>query len=179
MKTTKIKQCIVKMLLLFLFLVGVSSCKPSHCEYEAKSDVNNLRNAIKAFKIEYGYYPVDAAHLADAKLQTVLPVLLAKPNSEMANKLNTNGVNYLGNIPTRRMNDGAYLDPWGSPFNLMLTTNNIPEQTINGHIVCDNVAIWSNGKNKTNDWGKGDDICSWKTEDGCTIWHRWRRKLLK
>lgn len=90
MKPTKIKQGIVKRLLVFLFLVGVSSCKPSQYEYETKSDVINLRNAIKAFKIEYGYYPVDAAHVADVKLKTVLPVLLAKPDSEIANKLNTN-----------------------------------------------------------------------------------------
>lgn len=177
MKTAKIKQCIAGMVLVFLCLFGISSCKPSHYEYEAQADVNNLRNAIKAFKIEYGYYPVDAAHLSDGKLQTVLSVLLAKPDSEIANKLNTNGVNYLGNIPTRRINDGYYLDPWGSPFNLMLTTNNTSVQTIKGRIIYDNVAVWSNGKNKTNDHGEGDDICSWENELGCNAWLRWWRKL--
>lgn len=175
---TKIKKCIARTFLVLWCLFGISSCKPSHYECEAKADVNNLRNAIKAFKIEYGYYPVDAAHLPDVNLKAILPVLLGDPDSEMANKLNTNGVNYWGDIPARRMVDGHYLDPWGSPFNLMLMTNNTSRQTIKGNIVYDNVAVWSNGKNRKNEFGEGDDICSWKTEVGRAAWHQWWRKLL-
>ena len=168
----KTKRYIIRCFSAFFCLIGISSCKPSHYEYEAKADVNNIRNAIMAFKIEYGYYPVDVAHVTNVNLKIVLPVLHANPDSEIASKLNTNGINYLGNIPVRRFNDGCYLDPWGSPFNLMLTTTNTSVETIKGNTVYDNVAVWSNGKNRKNEFGNGDDICSWKDEPRVQFWNR-------
>ncbi len=147
---------------LLIFAAIFVSCQPSQFQQKARSDIRNLSNAVKFFVLERGYYPVPTNRLHDADLRVVLPILLALSDSDDAKRLNPHGSNYFGDIPPSRFINGECLDPWGSPYHLMLTTNTAPKLIVGSFTVCDNIAIWSNGHNKKNEMGGGDDICSWK-----------------
>lgn len=146
----------------FILLLSLAvSCSPSHRQLQATAEINELTGAVKSFYADHGYYPVPANKLSDATVKDVLPVLLAQSESSDVRLLNPELVLYV-NVSSGRFLNGDYLDPWGSPYHLLLTTNTVPKLIIGGFTVGDNVVIWSNGRNRKNEMGHGDDICSWK-----------------
>jgi hypothetical protein len=80
--------------------------------------------------------------------------------------------------PTNTQIYRQILDPWGNPYHIEIAALNESNIVVSGTEIRTSVAVWSNGKNKKNEFGEGDDICSWKTEVGRTAWHQWWRKLL-
>ena len=55
------------------------------------------------------------------------------------------------------------MDPWGNPYHIAIADSNVSNIVISGIDIGGPVAVWSNGKNKKNEYGKGDDITSWKS----------------
>lgn len=148
----------------FILLLSLAvSCSPSHRRLQVTAEINELTGAIKSFYADHGYYPVPTNRLSNATVKDVLQVLLAQTESSDVRLLNPELVPYV-NVSSGRCLNGDYLDPWGSPYHLVLTTNAVPKLIIGGFTVGDNVAIWSNGRNKKNELGHGDDISSWKKE---------------
>jgi hypothetical protein len=91
-------------------------------------------------------------------------------------KHNPDMINFAEGIIGRRTINGQIVDPWDSPYNICIDTNDDGIVEIDRHysrcedgpsLEHDNVqvgapiAIWSNGPNKKDDLGLGDDIRSW------------------
>lgn len=64
------------------------------------------------------------------------------------------------------LSEGERLDPWGNPYHVALDNHKDGRISINGiEVPSMNVIAWSNGRNGTNEFGGGDDIVSWESED--------------
>ena len=55
------------------------------------------------------------------------------------------------------------VDPWGNLYHIEIADSNASNIVISGTEIRDPVAVWSNGKNRQNEFGKGDDIISWES----------------
>lgn len=64
------------------------------------------------------------------------------------------------------------LDPWGNPYHIEIADLNVSNILVSGTEIKTSVAVWSNGKNRKNEIGNGDDICSWKDKPRLRFWHR-------
>jgi len=69
-------------------------------------------------------------------------------------------------------------DPWGNPYHIWFNTNSAGPMRIGGYSVTNRlevwaddltitnrIAIWSDGRNGENEYGGGDDINTWETEE--------------
>ena len=54
-----------------------------------------------------------------------------------------------------------FCDPWGHSYRFCLDYDGNRRIQVGGTSVRGLIAIWSDGPNGINEWGKGDDICSW------------------
>lgn len=161
--------------IILIFILGVlgvltilSFCEhaplPQQVTDRARSEITGLLVAFTVFQQDHGCYPVTTNMEGNVSMREVLQL-----NPKMLNYVDINESCY---------HNGEYLDPWGSPYNLLLESNKTCKSIIHGSVVETHVKIWSNGRNKKNEFGEGDDICSWKTETGRTTWRQWWRKLL-
>jgi hypothetical protein len=65
-------------------------------------------------------------------------------------------------VGPRGAKDGLLVDPWETPLNIVLGTNEL-SALLGESLPRDcNFAIWSNGPNHKNEDGSGDDVASWK-----------------
>ena len=55
------------------------------------------------------------------------------------------------------------VDPWGNLYHIVVADRNVSNIVISGIHTREQVAVWSNGKNRQNEYGKGDDIISWES----------------
>jgi len=147
--------------LLLILLICLPACAPTPYEEKAASSVRTIADAIKAFRSQYGYNPISSKTLALTPLGAALPVLLALSNSTSAVELNPKGIHFL-DIPPHCLQRGEYIDPWGNPYHAVLAKNGSGATEVGGVLIKDPVAVWSNGRNRKNEAGNGDDICSWK-----------------
>lgn len=182
MKTKACVFCMMFILGLFGVLIVMCFCGhaplPQRVTDRARSEITGLLVAITVFQQDHGYYPVATNAVGSVSMRNVLPVITADHKSKEALQLNPRMLNYV-DINQSRYHNGEYLDPWGTPYNLLLESNKTCKSIIHGSVVETHVKIWSNGVNKINEFGYGDDICSWEDELGCNAWRRWWRKLLK
>lgn len=54
------------------------------------------------------------------------------------------------------------LDPWNNPYNIKIAKLSVSNIVVAGTEIRNSVAVWSNGKNRKNEFGKRDDVTSWK-----------------
>lgn len=56
----------------------------------------------------------------------------------------------------------GFTDPWGQKFKIFIDSNYDKKLNIGKKEITANVLVYSLGKNKADDQGEADDICSWK-----------------
>ena len=74
--------------------------------------------------------------------------------------------------PTNTQIYGQMLDPWGNSYHIEIADLNVSNIVVSETEIKTSVAVWSNGKNRKNEFGNGDDICSWKDTPRPRFWHR-------
>jgi hypothetical protein len=147
--------------ILFVSILSqVSSCKRTPHEMEAATDVRTFAEAVLMFRAQYGYDPAPKGGLRAPSCKTVLQVLLAATNSQDATDLNPRHIRFL-NLPHRSLG-GEFIDPWGSPYRLILSRAGDGATQDEMQAITNPVAVWSCGPNRKDEAGKGDDICSWR-----------------
>lgn len=109
----------------------------------AQVDLNNIKSALDQFKLDYGRWPTE---------EEGITVLWDKesldPDSDQSQYLS-----------------GGYLkepmpnDRWGNPFNYRFPSSREDETQYD---------LWSNGPNGEDEDGQGDDLTSWRKDEGET-----------
>jgi hypothetical protein len=173
------KQIITGLILIVIslalpFWLGVQTLRYKSM---AQQDVADLVAAAERFRVEYGYWPSpdmgtpnDVRYGDEKGNEMVLNILRAidGPGNE-AHQHNPNQVRYivLGRKGWRRsgINDvGAFVDPWGTPYQIVLDTdlNEIVTlaDSIYPNLLGEGVAVWSLGPDRRSD--TGTDIVSWE-----------------
>lgn len=142
----------------------------------AKSDLRVLVEAAQRYHREYGSWPgALRSPLADIRFGRAIS------NAEVLNVLRAQegagNVNHLGNeqqiifleVEAYRSGwsglsaDGSFLDPWGTPYQMVFDSNfdNVceVEQSIYGRLIGQGLALWSCGPDRKSD--TPDDVLAW------------------
>jgi type II secretion system protein G len=129
---------------------------------QARSDIDSIVSAVKAFYGEYGRMPISSGNgkgdYSSADKTEVIAVL--KADTAEGKKVNTK------EIPFLDLRIGT--DPWGNAYIVLLDCNfdNTISKSTDSMLSSDlkaNVAVYSKGKNGRADNGakKSDDVTSW------------------
>ena len=120
-----------------LLVVGIVVGPPWWKRHRAQRDVEEIAFALRGFLGLYGHYPEgDAAAIAAA--------LTGKnPAGQSPDK-----VPAIEASSQELSAKGEFVDPWGTPYRINVET--------------DSPRVYSCGPNRTDEYGKGDDITSWK-----------------
>jgi len=169
---------IAGILLLILALVGSSAWAYARHRRIAlvKMDLQALRRACRNFYNEYGIWPTShAGEYGDIRYG------MGVPNAEVLNILRAKDApgNEESSVNTKRIvflevqqfslgwsgldSGGEFLDPWGTPYQLVLDTDLDGKCRIEYSIYgtrADDIAIWSCGRDGESD--TEDDIVVWK-----------------
>ncbi len=175
--------------LIFIGIVGaiivvlIESNRKRQQYEQAKKDVMDIVAMIEEYRDFYGFYPIMEKGLDVQPGGTLLNVMTALQTptghafySYIAD-FNPEMINFARNFAGRRTLNDMIVDPWGMPYNIAIDTNadgsiDIIEKRFDKDADSLNfsfvmriyraVIVWSNGPDKQNDFGFGDDICSWK-----------------
>jgi len=158
MKYTLIAMFGISAIAFFLYFCRLSY-GPNGFENRARAEVTMIASAIEEFRSNYGVNPVHEKDFAPLDQGKVYSVLMAIPGDCYWTNINTGGVVYLTGIP--RSSHGKWLDPWGNAYNMIIADTNTSSVVVGGAVVNRPAVVWSNGENRINDYGKGDDITSW------------------
>jgi len=146
----------------WLFWVArIHSPHVPHTNAKAQVECMQLSAAIQMFYVDYARFPLQGTNNTDHLYQTdytqLLGALAARgsgvednPNRRIFIELWSSGT---GNAPG--------LDPWGRPLHVLADWSGDGQVTVGKELVKAPVAIWSNGPNQKNDFGRADDIRSW------------------
>jgi len=147
-------------LLLSATICTFSCSRPeSYKKSPVVAEVTEFMFGIEAVYAEKGEYPFCSKSVnAVTNLSSVLCFLQAVPCLDKEGKERT--ISYV-NIDKERDNKEGYTDPWGRPYHLILKSDKSSVLKVGRFDISNNVAIWSNGPNRINESGEGDDICSW------------------
>ena len=139
--------------------------------YRVKDDISMIITILEKYYSYYKHYP--------SKLYEVLVGLetpCGEPYYRYVAKHNPDMINFAESLIGRRTVNGEIVDPWDNPYNIYIDTDNDGIVEIDLHYLRDkdgpliehyhvqvgaSIAIWSNGPNKKDDLGLGDDIKSW------------------
>lgn len=127
---------------------------------------------IKQYRLAYGTYPIINNNRDEQSGEDIMDILVAlkspfgSPSYSRVVKLNPKMINFAKPFLGRRTINGMIVDPWGGPYHIAIDTNGdgiIEIHPIEGIElrIHQSVIAWSNGPNRRNDLGFGDDICSW------------------
>jgi hypothetical protein len=147
--------------LLYGFILIFSEKPPTQRELRALSQIEDATCAIYFFDRSHGVFPSLTTNRNYASISDVFPVLLGivkMPGLDITLKEQSR---YTNLPPVLFIND-EYLDCWRNPYHLIVDIHKTGAVNVNGHILNVPVVMWSNGANGINEWGEGDDICSWK-----------------
>jgi hypothetical protein len=108
-------------------------------DQRAEHDIDQLVLALNGFAKENGRYPKGT----QAEIASLL-------RGENINGQNPKRLDYIEAKASELNPAGEFIDPWGVPY----------------HIACDGgPRIYSNGPNRTDEYGGGDDIISWREKE--------------
>jgi hypothetical protein len=65
-------------------------------------------------------------------------------------------------LGTNSVVNGNIVDDWGNPYHIAFDSNHVGTIKIGNATIKATVAVWSDGPNRINENGTGDDIRSWK-----------------
>ncbi len=142
-----------------------------------KEDLAAIKKASERFFVEHDYWPIDkngtqrdlrfGREYPNKRVLNVLQALRGEGNRKHAT--NPNQIIFLEVAP-RRMGtsgldeEGNFLDPWGTPYQLVLDTDLNThcdiEHSIYGRVNNSGIAVWSCGPDTMSD--TADDIIGWQ-----------------
>jgi type II secretory pathway pseudopilin PulG len=149
--------------------------------YQAKKDVLEIVNMIEQYRKTYGRYPIVGKVIDEQPSNTLMNILIGlrtpwgDPVYSEVEALNPKLINFGKMFMGRQTINDMITDPWDEPYNIAIDTNGDGVvEIIHKTFTADNKPIdclvlrihspiiaWSNGPDKRNDLGFGDDICSW------------------
>jgi|ERR1043166_630749 hypothetical protein len=126
----------------------------------ADIDFRNISAALEAFRSCYGHYPNAPAvnSLNEVNHSELMAILTGQTNILQAFSQNPKGLHFLTLSAQPRL---EYQDPWGHAYHIEIDTNDAGAVMIGNQKVAKPFAVWSDGPNKLNEYGGGDDLRSW------------------
>jgi len=127
----------------------------------AELEIKSLLSAVWSYKAEYGHLPVINPEVEIQSNAVVIAILTAGADQALLATHNPRKIKFL-DCPTNRMKDGQLLDLWGSAYNFAFRVRGNSVLRIGTNQLNTDFAIWSNGPNRKDENGNGDDVASWK-----------------
>ena len=142
---------IVVIVMVVILVLGVWNLRISRRAYyhRAEDDVREKAKEIAismvAYHVETGHYPVpELAMSADYAVQAVREIERCYFHSDSIQTNNLDGV-----------------DQWRQPYKLIIRGVGANDELLDSIHPNATIAVWSIGKNRKNEYGKGDDIVYW------------------
>jgi hypothetical protein len=127
-----------------------------------KMDMSSIESAIETYTSYYNHFPQGMKSLAfETDNGKLMEVLMGSGNNEETVKQNPNRIKFIF-VSEVSLKDGRFLDPWGHPYHIAFDPDATGKVTVGNLQISNRIAIWSDGPNGTNEYGKGDDVCNWK-----------------
>lgn len=149
----------------FYFAYKAVRCKIIHEKFLVDEEIRSIYLAIRIYKTEYGRLPNLKAEKLNYNIDenlAVAQILSATGDDQLLSVHNPKYIKFIDG-PNYRLKDKGFYDPWGNPYQILLPgKNNIIK--VGTNLIDDIVAVWSFGPNDINEYGKGDDVCSWKVD---------------
>ncbi len=149
-----------------ILLPALSKSKEKALATKARADVTSIAAAIGQFETTYGYLPYTEVPPqdppdTDAEVGTYsdfIDILTANDDTK-----NPRQMSFLS------ADSSDFQDPWGEDYNIVLdydydgkiTSYGSPSNTLEDGPIRGKPAVWSNGPDKNDDDGDGDDITNW------------------
>lgn len=140
---------------------ALERAKAQRAAIEAKS----IGVAVEAYFIERGRLPVASGEqgVADRLYQGAQSEFVMQVLAGLNGDLNPERTVF---IPLPEAGTpGQFKDPWGDQYLLMMDNDYDGSVDCDGERIEGPCAVWSSGPNRLNEFGKGDDICSWTNEE--------------
>jgi hypothetical protein len=136
--------------------------KPPDRYYQCDLEIRSLQDSIKSFEQFYGHLPDIPTNLSNEVGNAPLIEVLAFPrNGVTGHAQNPKNIRFMA-IATNSIVKGNFVDPWKHPYHIVFESNDSGKVLVGSAYVQTRVAIWSDGPNQINEFGKGDDFCNWK-----------------
>ena len=143
---------VIIMILVGILIPTVQTVRQRANETRARAMISSMKVAISQYQQTYASMPYGTpgsdALVADADYTTFIDTL--------------SGTNARGIVFLEEEQGGGYADPWGNNLHVALDLDY--DGDVEGVIattVNSTSAIWSNGRDRQNNNGTGDDLTSW------------------
>ena len=100
--------------------------------------------------------------------RTIIQILSATGDKQFLKDHNPEHVIFFS-LSEENLKIGLFCDPWHNPYHIKIVDGTNSVIKIGTNIINDRIAIWSDGQNGVNEYGEGDDVCSWKNKRGCRL----------
>lgn len=130
-----------------------------HTIVRAKVECRSLAVAARNFHSEYGRFPLQPTNHSDhLYVNDYGPLLDILQGQDKSLAENPRAIIF---IELRKQNGKVGLDSWNNTYHVLADWSGDGQVTVGTTVVTAAVAVWSNGPNKKNEFGRGDDIRSW------------------
>jgi type II secretory pathway pseudopilin PulG len=151
-----------------LVMPPVISIQPGHAkEIKSKTMAVAIVIAIRQYESTYGALPYgeDKAKkdtIVGDEYDELIELLSCVDGPDKGDDVTENGrrIKFL-EFP-RDFEEKGFLDPWGQKFKIYIDTNYDGNQMVGNRELNGSVLVYSYGKNKKDDKGQEDDICTWE-----------------
>ena len=135
------------------FFATVPRRSLDHRVGKALTHMSTLELAIVMYLDEFGALPVASERRGASQEPGRLARILKGDNAE--------GKKFVERL-ARCSDNGGFADPWGRPYHVCFDTDADGRAEVGGNAVPKFIAIWSDGPNRVNEHGDGDDISNWR-----------------
>ena len=143
--------------LLGLFLPVFAKARLQAKKVRAKTEARQLEGAWKQYLMDYRAWPGSLGAGVQTMSLGMVNILRGIKSTD-----NSRGTPFMEfNNDSLDASSGAFVDPWGTPYNFIVDKNLPNSVTVGATPLNRNVAVWSSGPNKQNDNGTSDDQASW------------------
>jgi type II secretion system protein G len=108
--------------LMGLLLPAFSKMREKGRRTQQSTEASAIRSALKAYFLEYGYFPMTDAELN----QTNVVTYSGNNNKVLLDRLRVNNSSYnpkgilFFEVENYKLSGGAYVDPWGNPYSIRM-----------------------------------------------------------
>lgn len=166
-----IVELVVAIIIIALFFVLIDPpvfiSQNSAKKARAQAEIIAISTAIKQYKNIYGQLPLGKGKteqyiVVDNEYEVLMELLSCVDGPDQGTNINKNtrGTRFLS--VSKNFPEKGYIDPWGKKFRIYIDTNNNNKISFGGKEISAIVLVYSLGKNKIDNKGSEDDICSWK-----------------
>ena len=158
------KLCIAFLILaitvILLYPVVPSSNPTGDCN-RAVNEIRAVEAAIHQYYNEYNRFP-NTGPGGEIANREIIPTLLGEATPQQ--NQNPRRRKFLA-LPSEVSKHGELLDPWGTPYHIMVDSDYDSAITINGRRLEKLFIVWSSGENKINEFGLGDDVSTFAKKE--------------